>query len=182
MSCEDTWHVWWLRTLHAKGEETLVVYCWSPLKRHYYSSSWPLEMSTTPRCPLLETAAVCSYITGNSCQRQCWYTARLGRGGLDSCTGCSVCLETVLGSWSGVLKSVDRRKVQGSWRDASPSLTVGLTHQTLASTSDFLSEKYFLALLCRFSFIQVIQSSDFCVLTLDTYLALNKVLLSPTGV
>ena len=51
-------------------EETLVVHCWSLLKLHYFSSSWPLEMSTTPRCPLLEIAAVCSYITGNSCQRQ----------------------------------------------------------------------------------------------------------------
>lgn len=51
-------------------EETLVVQCWSLLKLHYFSSSWPLEMSTTPRCPLLEIAAVCSYITGNSCQRQ----------------------------------------------------------------------------------------------------------------
>lgn len=52
------------------GERTLVVHCWSRLKLHYFSSSWPLEMSTTPRCPPLELAAVCSYITGNSCQRQ----------------------------------------------------------------------------------------------------------------
>lgn len=51
-------------------KESLVVRCWSPLKLHYFSSSWPMEMSTTPRCPLLEIAAVCSYITGNSCQRQ----------------------------------------------------------------------------------------------------------------
>lgn len=48
--------------------ETLVVCCWSLLKLHYFSSPWPLEMSTTPRCPLLEDAAVCGYIAGNSCQ------------------------------------------------------------------------------------------------------------------
>lgn len=59
------------------GEETLVVHCWSLLKLHYFSSSWPLEMSTTLRCPLLEIAAVCSYITGNSCQRQSQYIALL---------------------------------------------------------------------------------------------------------
>jgi len=41
------WMPWWSR-------------CWSLLKWHYFSSPWPLAMSTTCRCPLLETAAVCS--------------------------------------------------------------------------------------------------------------------------
>lgn len=46
------------------------------IKAALFFFPWPLEMSTTPTCPLLEIAAVCSYITGNSCQKRSLY-ARL---------------------------------------------------------------------------------------------------------
>lgn len=64
--------MWWLRTSHARGANLggpLLV----AIKAALFFFLWPLEMSTTPRCPLLELAAVCSYITGNSCQRQSQY-------------------------------------------------------------------------------------------------------------
>lgn len=130
MSCEDTWHMWWLRTLHASrgnfGGPLLVT-----VKAALLFFLLTLGNVYNTKMPSLRNSS-CVQLHNRKQLSEAMLVYSSSGPGLDSCTGCSVCLENMLGSWKSVLESMDWRKfrVHG---EIHPSLTVGLTQQTLAS-------------------------------------------------
>lgn len=129
MSCKDTWHMWWLRTLHARrgnlGGPLLVT-----VKTALFFFLLTLGNVYNTEMPSLRNSS-CVQLHNRKQLSEAIPVYSSSGPSLDSCTGCAVCFENMLASWRDVSESMDWTKfrVHG---EIHASLTVRLSQQTLA--------------------------------------------------
>lgn len=138
MSCEDTWHMWWLRTSHARGGNLggpLLV----TVKAALFFFLLTLGNVYNTEMPSLRNSS-CVQLHNRKQLSEAIPVYSSSGPSLDSCTGCAVCFENVLASWRDVSESMDWTKFRVHGEIHAP-LAVQLSQQTLAGIWNLHSVK-----------------------------------------